>query len=381
LFLGQQNSVFADSIIIGRRKATSTMKFKAGLANSVAFFRASDGESPVGSWSIGDGAILNASSSASIGTNDFSGGTVDALVNTLTVGRSQQTSGNNGIGVLTFSDGTFNVNTLQIGFQTQAGVSAGIGTVTLNGAGAVLEVNSSVLLGGCGGVVGTNVTHGVLNIFGGTAGVSEIAVGAGGGTNVVAVSGGTLAITNTAGTATLPIDTVALTNASLQLYVGAGVTNIVATHLVTGGASNVVNIGEITGIFGPGQFPLIQYSGAIGGAGFNFKLGAFPADVMAGGYLSNNVANSSVDLVITNLLVLQTPFFTSSTTDGTNVIFQGVNGPPNGMFWLRASANVAAPVETWPIIATNIFDEDGEFSITAPIEPGTNQLFYLLQLQ
>jgi hypothetical protein len=302
-------------------------------------------------------------------------------VNTLTVGRSQQTSGNNGIGVLTFSDGTFDVNTLQIGFQTQSGVSAGIGTVTLNGAGAVLEVNSSVLLGGCGGAAGTNVTHGVLNIFGGTAGVNGIAVGAGSGTNVVAVNGGTLAITNTAGTAALPIDTVALTNASLQLFVSVGVTNIAARHLVTGGVANVVNIEDISGIFGPGQFPLIQYTGAIGGAGFNFKLGALPADVIAGGYLSNNVANSSVDLVITNLLVLQTPFFTSSVADGTNIILQGVNGPPNGIFWLRASANVAAPVETWPIVATNVFDEEGGFNVTAPIEPGTNQLFYLLQLQ
>src|SRR6185369_5729843 len=107
IFLGQENSIFADSIIIGRRKAMATLKFKPGFVNPSAYFRAADGSSRINAWSIGDGATLNASTSASIGTNDFSGGTVDALVETLTVGRSQQTSGGNGIGGFTISSGTF----------------------------------------------------------------------------------------------------------------------------------------------------------------------------------------------------------------------------------------------------------------------------------
>jgi autotransporter-associated beta strand protein len=48
-----------------------------------------------------------------------------------------------------------------------------------------------------------------------------------------------------------------------------------------------------------GQFPLISYAGNIGGAGFNaLTLTNLPADVS--GYLSNNTANASVDLVITS---------------------------------------------------------------------------------
>jgi autotransporter-associated beta strand protein len=303
LFLGQQNSVFADSIVIGRKKATSTLKFKSGLVNPSALFRGADGVSAIASWSMGDGATLNASSSSSVGTNDFSGGTVDALVDTLTVGRSQQTSGANGIGVLTYSSGIFEVNTLQVGFQTQSGVSAALGFVTLNGPNAVLNVNSVVTLGACGGAVSTNVTRGALNVFGGIAGVNAISIGPGSGANALAVNAGTLAITNTAGTLAVPIDTVALTNASLQLFVAPGVTNIAAAHLVTGGASNVVNIARLAGNFAPAQFPLIKYAGAIGGAGFNFKLGAFPPGIAATGYVSNNTANSSVDLVITGFIV------------------------------------------------------------------------------
>jgi hypothetical protein len=199
LFLGQQNSIFVDSIVIGRRKATSTLKFKTGFINPNAYFRASDGASPISSWSIGDGSTINASSTAPIGTNDFTGGSVDALVDTLTVGRSQQTSGANGIGVLVYNSGTFNVNTLQIGFQTQAGTSAGIGSVTLSGADAYLFVNNTLSLGACGSGSSTNITMGTLNLFGGTAAVNTVTVGAGSGTNTLAISAGTLILTNTAG--------------------------------------------------------------------------------------------------------------------------------------------------------------------------------------
>ncbi|HKS37109.1 MAG TPA: autotransporter-associated beta strand repeat-containing protein, partial [Verrucomicrobiae bacterium] len=45
------------------------------------------------------------------------------------------------------------------------------------------------------------------------------------------------------------------------------------------------------------QFTIIKYSGAIGGAGFNFGLGDVPSP-STDGFISNNVANSSVDLVL-----------------------------------------------------------------------------------
>src|SRR5208283_2037479 len=49
---------------------------------------------------------------------------------------------------------------------------------------------------------------------------------------------------------------------------------------------------------GLGQFPLIKYSGTIGGGGFSsFALGSLPAGMTA--ELVNNTINSSVDLHIT----------------------------------------------------------------------------------
>jgi hypothetical protein len=60
-----------------------------------------------------------------------------------------------------------------------------------------------------------------------------------------------------------------------------------------------VNLGVNGTNFVVGQFPLISYSGSIGGDGFTaLSLSSLPSGV--GGYLSNNLANPSVDLVITN---------------------------------------------------------------------------------
>lgn len=309
-YLGQVNSIFADSITIGRKKATSTLKFKPGLASPSAYFRASDGASRVSTWSIGDGATLNASSSLSIGTNDFTGGTVDALVDTLTVGRSQQTSGANGVGVLTFTAGTFDVNTLQIGFQTQAGVSAGIGLVNVNGTNAALNVNTVVELGFCGSGSSTNATTGTLFVNGGAANVNTIAVGAGSGTNAVVVNNGSLILANAAGSLAQPLGIFALTNATLEFSVVSGATNFVTTSLVTGGMTNTLNLNLLPAVGTlPAQLTLIKYSAAIGGAGYNFVVGSLVPGGGYSGYLSNNAANSSVDLVITNYIVPD-PFLT-----------------------------------------------------------------------
>src|SRR5262249_40146724 len=48
------------------------------------------------------------------------------------------------------------------------------------------------------------------------------------------------------------------------------------------------------------------YSGPIGGAGYNFVLGTMPLGQFCSGYLSNNVTNSSLDLVVVNCGVADT---------------------------------------------------------------------------
>ena len=382
LYLGQTNAIFADSITIARQKATATLKFRPGLANPAAYFRASDGTSRVGAWNIADNSLQSASSSSALGTNDFSGGTLDALVDTLIVGKSQKTTGADSIGVLTFSAGTLDVNTLQVGFQAQSGAtSAGIGRVNVSGTYARLVVNSLLELGHTSGGGGTTNSFGTLFVNGGSVSVNTIAAGTGSGANLLALNNGILIAASTVGTPAAPISVVALTNSALQFPVAAGMTNVVATSLVTGGSSNVIAITSLPNLASvPARFPLMQYSGAIGGSGFNFVLDSLPADAVYGGYLSNNLASRTVDLVITNYSVPGPVRIGSIALAGSSLVLSGSGGLPGATYYVLCSTNVARSLSDWTRLLTNSFDSGGDFTLAIPLAPASPQSFYLLQL-
>lgn len=96
----------------------------------------------------------------------------------------------------------------------------------------------------------------------------------------------------------------------LQFVYGNGIalSTSVAPLLVTNAftanplaANSTVMVDVLCGNLSVGQFPLISYSGTIGGTGGSaFVLGIL--EPHAAGYISNNVANKSIDLVITNIL-------------------------------------------------------------------------------
>ena len=382
LYLGQTNAIYADTITVGREKADGMLAFNSRFANPTAYFRDSDGVSPVSQWSIGDNSAQSSSSSTSAGTCDFSLGTVDALVNNLSVGIGQTSTGANSTGTLTFSAGIINVNTLQIGVQAANGAtSAGIGRVNVNGTNALLVVDSALTLGFTVGGQGTTNSYGTLSINGGRVWAGSIVAGAGSITNSLTVSNGTLVVTNTIGTAAAGLNTVALTNATLQFFVTSGKTPLTATNLNTGGLSNVINLASLP-VLGktPVQYPLIRYAGAIGGTGDNFTLGTLPAGAtIYGGYLSNNVANHSVDLVAVSFSAA-VPGFKPVKLSGTNVIFNGTNGALNWPYLELATTNLALPLSQWQRVATNAFDGAGNFTFTNALNPGALQKFYRLQL-
>ena len=184
-------------------------------------------------------------------------------------------------------------------------------------ANAALVVNTLLELGHTSGGAGTTNTFGALFVNGGSVSANTIAAGAGSGTNVLALNNGTLIAAGTVGTPAAPIAIVALTNSAFQFAVTAGVTNLVAASLVTGGSSNVISVSSLPAIASvPAQFPLMEYSGPLGGAGFNFALGSLPAGAGYQGCLSNNLASRTVDLVITNYIPPD-PFLTwDGTFDG-----------------------------------------------------------------
>jgi pectin methylesterase-like acyl-CoA thioesterase len=316
LLLGQTNAFFIDSIAAGRTKASASsagiLQFNSAFSSSVAFFRGIGGNnSRVTWWSIGDMCTSTSSSQVSVGTNDFSGGTVDALVDTLSLGRDA--SGSHAasasiIGMLTFTAGILDVNTVYAGNQSlgpNTSTTGMQGYLNVKGVDALLRVNNNLVLGNTTVNSGAaNKSLGVLNVVNGTVEANTISVGANSlAANTIALSNGTLVVSNTIASPAKGVANFNITNSTLQLTVTGTSPIAVVTNLNAGGATNVIYPAAIP-IFAsyPAQVVLIQYYGAaIGGIGYNFGFGASVLPPTApGAYLSNNVANHSIDLVLPN---------------------------------------------------------------------------------
>jgi fibronectin-binding autotransporter adhesin len=298
--LGQTNALFVNNIAIGRTKENgSSIRFNTAFANSTALIRGADGVSALGSWTMGDGAADSGTTTCN-GTSDFSGGTVDALVTTMQVGRGSSggTGGNQSVGTFTFSGGTVEVATLQIGLQGGSNAKGGSGTMNVNG--GLLRVTSALELGRTVGGVGYNLTVARLNINGGTVETPAITASYSGlisTNNNIAMTNGTLIVADLAGPG---ITSFTMSNSVLTVKALASGATVIVTNHAQGGTTNRINITEVPVIAAyPAQFPIIKYSGALGGT-FNTGLGTLPASSPAfSGYISNNTANSSIDLVIT----------------------------------------------------------------------------------
>ena len=267
LFLGQTNAFFVDSIRVGGPKTTSSLLFNPAFSNPTAYFRGTNGPaSRVTFWSVGDMADSGSSSSAANGTNDFSGGTVDILVNTMSLGRDR--SGNNSgstttMGTLTFAAGTINANTLLVGnqaFSTAGNSNPMAGVANVGGPTALLVVNTNLVLGNTTvASSAAGATRGILNVKDGTVWANAISVGAySAAANTIALTNGTLVLSNTVATQAKALAVFNSTNSTLQLNV-SGVTNIVVTNLVAGGLTNLIKTPSVA-VFGsyPTQVPLIK---------------------------------------------------------------------------------------------------------------------------
>ena len=314
MFLGLTNGIFTDSIGVGGIKAGGSasgptlVAFAPAFTNSspTAYFRGINGaNSRVSFWGVGDTATGGGGSSAQCyGKVDFSNGSVDALVDSLIVGRDR--NGNATVidsGVFTFTAGNVNVNSLIVGDQASGTTGCIVsGNMNVNGANAVLTVNTTLELGH------TTLTlapapsaTGVLNIFNGTVNAGNIVVGASSVTNIIAMNNAKLIVTNTLATNAAGLFALGMTNSTLGLTIGNTSLKGLAGTLTTGGTTNVIQLASVPVFPGgnyPVQFALIKYTNsAIGGAGFNFGLTNVPATA-PGAYLVNNSGNRTIDLYL-----------------------------------------------------------------------------------
>ncbi|MGA2500501.1 MAG: pectinesterase family protein [Tepidisphaeraceae bacterium] len=315
VLLGLTNGFYIDSIGVGKSKAATAVLFKFNPAftnqNPTAYFRGTNGSvsGRVAFMSVGDNATGGSSSTASLGTMDFTGGSVDALVDLMYLGidKNNNTGANAITGTVTFTTGSINVNTLTAGAQessSAANKNPCVGIVNVSGAGATLTVNNFLELGHttitAPSSTGPANTRGALNVTNGNAYINNVIVGNLSTNNSVLVNGGTLIVSNTLATNVTGLASLSLSNSTLGLNLPAsGLPVSLTAALVTGGSSNVIQVLSAP-VFAsyPRQIKLIKYT-SLSGAGYDFGFGATLLPSSApNAYLSNNVAGSSVDLVL-----------------------------------------------------------------------------------
>jgi len=246
-------------------------------------------------WICNENGGANVSGSSLV---DFTGGNVTMYVSTMQLGQAGSSSA---LGTLTYDNGVVNVENATVGNQEITTGGTGVGVVNLNSnstasASATLQVNQTLTLAAVTGTL-TAGTAGSVNVNGGALIASTIV--SGGGNSAINLNSGTLTLGGLAGSAALPITSLATTNSTLSLPVIAGTNAVFVSNLLTGGATNIINIISASPFASyPTQVTLVKYSGSIGGAGFNFGLGTLPS--LYAGYLVNNTANHSVDLMLTS---------------------------------------------------------------------------------
>ena len=378
LQLGYTNAVSVDAIKVAGQKSSGILQFNPDVTNrNPVFYLRGNTNARVALFALGDNSTTSGSGSASTGTVDLSGGTLDAQVDALYVGRSQSAPSGLGVatGTWTFTRGTLNVNTLEVAYQV-AGTNlvTVFGTVNVSGS-ASLVVNASLRLGRP--TAATNQPVAVLNISGGTVQANQVVTES---TNTtITITSGTLLASNTIGTAAAPLGTLNLSGSMLQLAPVTGSTNVSVKTLTTASAtSNWICITALPSITNyPVQFRLIKY--ATFNSNANFSLGPLPTanSLSYQGYLSNNVAGGSIDLVIVTNgpPPVVEPQFTFVGMGGDGSFNVSGTGPTNASYRILAATNLGLPFSSWTPMVTGVFN-GGIFNFTDVLATNFPARFY-----
>ncbi len=235
LYLGQNTTLNVDEINIGRRHvADGRLYFQPGLSNPGLTIRNRAGTGRVGFLRIG--MVDHGSDRGCSGIVDLSGGTVDALLDTVYVGYGSR-NGGTGRGLLTFDAGAMDITTLYLGYEDTGtrNSKTSHGTNTVGGT-ATLTVGTLIMAHSLNTGTGTDL-RATLNLNGGTLAANAIQKGSGtNSTRTLNFNGGT--IRNKAGGA--------LTISGLSVFAVTGVTN--ALHADNGATLTVSS--DITGAGG-----------------------------------------------------------------------------------------------------------------------------------
>ncbi len=376
-YLGDTNAIFSDYglAVGGQRSGTSLLSFTPGSAGSSAYFRSRSGGRQA-YWYIGHsaGSGYTSSGGALNTTADFSQGSVDAMVNVLRVGVGANYTAAYALGAnsyvkstLLMGPGTVDANNVLIGWHYQPYAPYVIGTVTLDGSqgSSKLIVNSAMTLGQFNKCDLTNgYSQAILKIQSGAAVTvygkitTLFADPENADSQIHVTANSSLYVKGIASLQTLQLSQSSLT-LDLSSYVDPAIpvctiTNLDLTSPVT---LNIAGRGGVS----VGQYKLIKYMN-LPGEDFNALTLKMPLDLQ--GYLSNNVANSSIDLVITGNTYL--------TWNGTNNGVWDINSTAN---WKTASGSPVTYKESGGTGDITIFDDTAQgtttVSLTGTLNPSS----------
>jgi len=405
LYLGQTNVIFANIITNGGIKSQNStlMAFRPGLDSPVAYFRAADGVSRVTTWVTGDDTQAATSANTANGINDFSIGTVDALVSTMELGKGANANGTTpgsspGMGTLKIGNGTVDVNTLRVGYQTASGVTnAGKGFVIVGGPQGLVKVNTLMEVGKVTGTPMATSFGSVTVTNGGTLQAKSVVFGTNTAPNVFTigsdnVGGGNLVVNDTAatvvGTAASRLATLNITNAAVRLALNGSTATTPKIYVgalnipTTGGSTTTINIDSIANVTTTTTFSIINFT-TLSGDPTTFVVGNLPS-----GYSANVLSTGTeIQLQVSPQtgpgIFTNKPAVLSFALNGSNVSISGTNGQAGDAYYLLTSTNVALPLAQWTVAATNVVSSvgaNGSFTFigTNVVAPTDQQQFYIL---
>jgi len=237
----------------------------------------------------------------------------------------------------------------------QAGGS-GVGGLTKHGAG-MLRLNGFNSFTGL-----TLVSAGGLGGVGGLSGPVTIA----GGATLAPGAAGTLGNLTINGVLTLAANSTTVIRLNTGQYDGINGLSLVNY----GGTLVVTNVGVTSPALGDVYY--LFSSSAYAGSFASLILPPLSPG------LGWNLARLKVDGTIQ---VVNVPGFTALVPLGGNqLVFSGTNGTPFGNYYVLASTNVASPVASWTPVATNMFDDLGNFSFTNTATPSVPHQFFIIQV-
>jgi hypothetical protein len=374
LYLGITNSLYSDNFRIGKQKATNNLvcfnpAFTNGMTPAVLIRDTNGPSSYVTFWSIGD-ADTEVTTPDFVQANcDFSGGKVDALVNSMVLARGSTSASDSGsaVGTLTFTAGTMIINNLTNGVQRANNTTTETGNVNVNG-GTLISTNLILAQLASGGTA--SLVTGSLNITNGTVAGNIVA---GGGVSTVNLNGGTLVISNSLGASAARVSALNLVGGTLHLKVNgsAPAANVnVAAITASGGGIAIDSVANVTG---PTLIHLISYTGSDPFSGLS--LASMPS-----GYTGTLVDNAGSIDVNVNVGSPVSPTIKNILIINGQIIVRGTNNVGSGgTFHLLTSTNVTLPLASWPVLSTGSFDGSGNFSITNGSETNRQQ-FYIMKV-